>query len=101
MCADDVECIAHLSQVALLGSLASSICDITGPVAFFVGVCEPAFGSLNVYHHPWRPLCGTTMPVVPSSKSEIVSAPAGQPAGRLLPPMLPVMPPIAPLVPAV
>src|SRR5262249_17463981 len=74
----------------------------TGPLAFFAGVCEaPAVGSLKVYHQPWRPPCGIVMPLVPSSKSEIVSAFAGQPAGRVLPPppvMLP-MPPFAPATP--
>src|SRR4051812_31643923 len=94
---DEVECIAHLSQVALFGSLASSIADATGPAAFRAGVCGPVLGSLNVYHQPWRPPCGTVMPVLPSSKSEIVSAAAGQPAGRVLA----VMPPVPPFVPAV
>ena len=80
-----------MPQVPAFGSVLSMAVMI-GPVAFFAGVCWPALGSLNVYHHPWRPAWGIVMPVVPSSKSEIVSGPAAQVVGRVLPPP-PVMPP--------
>src|SRR5580692_1806412 len=56
--------------------------------------------SENTYHQPWRPPCGVTIPVDPSSKSEMTSGLAAQ-ARVLLPPVpvevppVPVLPPVA------
>jgi hypothetical protein len=56
--------------------------------------------SENTYHQPWRPPCGVTIPVDPSSKSEMTFGLAAQ-ARVLLPPVpvpvppVPVLPPVA------
>src|SRR5580692_11214956 len=50
--------------------------------------------SEKTYHQPWRPPCGVTIPVDPSSKSEMTVAVAAQAPG-LVPPV-PVLPPVLP-----
>lgn len=89
--------MSHLSQVPALGSLDGSIVEVIGPVELAAGDMPALLvASENTYHQPVRPPCGTTTPVVPSSKSEMVVAAAGQPEGRLpSPPPVPVpLPPV-------
>src|SRR5579863_218392 len=89
--------MSHLSQVPELGSLDASIVEVIGPVELAAGDMPPLLvASENTYHQPVRPPCGTTTPVVPSSKSEMVLASAGQPEGRVPPPP-PVPDPLPPV----